>query len=136
MRLAIFVLRWTYAASRAHLLQGVRSSPALFPTHTDMTGANQEQVRRLRAPDETSDHKVLSIGALSRATGIPVETLRTWERRYGFPAPHTRSQGGHRLYSPTIIRRLELLQQAITRQGGTHPRVVHRRQHRLAGARG
>ena len=27
----------------------------------------------------------LSIGALSRATGIAVETLRTWESRYGFP---------------------------------------------------
>jgi hypothetical protein len=29
----------------------------------------------------------LSIGALSKATGIAVETLRTWELRYGFPVP-------------------------------------------------
>ena len=28
----------------------------------------------------------LSIGALARATGIPAETLRTWEGRYGYPA--------------------------------------------------
>jgi DNA-binding transcriptional regulator YiaG len=26
---------------------------------------------------------MLSIGALARATGLSIETLRTWERRYG-----------------------------------------------------
>jgi len=33
------------------------------------------------APDQRG---LLTIGALSAATGVPVETLRTWERRYGF----------------------------------------------------
>jgi DNA-binding transcriptional MerR regulator len=40
----------------------------------------------------------LTIGALSRATGIPSATLRTWERRYKFPHS-VRKPSGHRLYS-------------------------------------
>lgn len=41
------------------------------------------------------DH--ISIGALARAVGIPGETLRTWERRYGVPKP-VRTPTGHRRY--------------------------------------
>jgi DNA-binding transcriptional MerR regulator len=37
--------------------------------------------------------------------GISPNTLRSWERRYGFPQPH-RSQGGHRQYSLTEIESL------------------------------
>lgn len=40
---------------------------------------------------------LISIGALARATGIPAATLRTWERRYGFPRP-VRLDSGHRRY--------------------------------------
>ena len=36
---------------------------------------------------------MLSIGALARATAIPVETLRTWERRYGYPVPRAQAIG-------------------------------------------
>ena len=39
----------------------------------------------------------LSIGELSRQTGVPVATLRSWEDRYGFPQPQ-RLAGGHRRY--------------------------------------
>jgi len=42
--------------------------------------------RRSRGRDFAPSAR-LTIGALSRATGIPVETLRTWESRYGFPEP-------------------------------------------------
>lgn len=55
---------------------------------------------------------MLSIGAVSRETGIPVETLRTWERRYGFPCPE-RTPGGHRVYAPTTVDRLQLVSQAL-----------------------
>lgn len=51
---------------------------------------------------------LLTIGAISKACSIPVETIRTWERRYGFPAS-TRSPGGQRLYEPQTV---ELLRQA------------------------
>ncbi len=47
----------------------------------------------------------LSIGALSRATGIPTETLRTWERRYGAPAS-IRKPSGHRLYPVSTVQHL------------------------------
>lgn len=56
----------------------------------------------------------LSIGALSRATGVPVETLRTWESRYGFPEPE-RKPSGHRHYSPAIVPRLRRIAEALAR---------------------
>jgi DNA-binding transcriptional MerR regulator/methylmalonyl-CoA mutase cobalamin-binding subunit len=56
----------------------------------------------------------LSIGALSRATGIPVETLRTWESRYGFPVPERRPSG-HRLYPLSIVPRLRRIAEALAR---------------------
>ena len=37
--------------------------------------------------------------------GVSASTLRTWERRYGFPAPQ-RSAGGHRLYDTADIEAL------------------------------
>ena len=39
------------------------------------------------------------IATASKALGIPVPTIRSWERRYGFPAP-PRTDGLHRRYSP------------------------------------
>ena len=55
---------------------------------------------------------MLSIGALARATGIGVETLRTWERRYGFPTP-ARKPSGHRLYPTTSVPRLRRIVEAL-----------------------
>jgi methanogenic corrinoid protein MtbC1 len=56
----------------------------------------------------------LSIGALSRATGIPVETLRTWESRYGFPVPERRPSG-HRVYALSTVPRLRRIAEALAR---------------------
>ncbi len=56
----------------------------------------------------------LSIGALSRLTGVPVETLRTWEARYGFPVPE-RKPSGHRLYPLSSIPRLRRIAEALSR---------------------
>ena len=54
----------------------------------------------------------MSIGAVSRAVGIPVGTLRNWERRYGVPAPE-RTEGGHRLYGPETVGFLEMVNVAM-----------------------
>ena len=54
----------------------------------------------------------LSIGALARATGIPVETLRTWESRYGFPSPR-RKPSGHRVYPLASVERLRRVARAL-----------------------
>jgi methanogenic corrinoid protein MtbC1 len=61
-------------------------------------------------PEKTE--ATLSIGAVSKATDIPVETLRTWERRYGFPRPQ-RAASGHRRYSASVIPHLKLISHAI-----------------------
>jgi len=58
--------------------------------------------------------QALSIGAVSRATGIPVDTLRTWERRYGYPRPH-RSETGQRIYRNDVVAPLRLMLEAIRR---------------------
>lgn len=56
----------------------------------------------------------MTIGALSRATGIPSNTLRTWERRYGFPTP-ARTDGGQREYLASVVRHLRLVADALER---------------------
>lgn len=57
---------------------------------------------------------MLSIGALSAATGIPVETIRSWERRYGFPVAE-RKPSGHRVYALDTVARLRLISNALSR---------------------
>ena len=57
---------------------------------------------------------LLSIGALSRAAGIPVQTLRTWESRYGFPDA-VRRPSGHRVYPVAVVARLRRVAEAIAR---------------------
>lgn len=52
-----------------------------------------------------SDEPLYNIGIVARMTGIPVATLRVWERRYGFPTA-TRTSGGHRLCSEREVVRL------------------------------
>lgn len=63
----------------------------------------------------------MSIGALSRATDIPVNTIRTWERRYGYPEAH-RTESGHRLYRPELVSHLRLVARALN--SGYRPRQV------------
>jgi methanogenic corrinoid protein MtbC1 len=55
----------------------------------------------------------LSIGALARATHISIETLRTWERRYGYPLP-VRKPSGHRLYPVEAVPRLRRIAAALS----------------------
>jgi len=43
-----------------------------------------------------------------KETGLPADTLRAWERRYGLPVPQ-RTQGGHRLYSERDIHTIKWL---------------------------
>ena len=54
----------------------------------------------------------VGIGALARATGVPVETIRTWERRYGFPSAQ-RLPSGHRRYAAEAITQLRWIKRAL-----------------------
>jgi hypothetical protein len=47
----------------------------------------------------------MNIGAVERETGLSKDILRTWERRYGFPAP-ARDANGERVYSAEQVDRL------------------------------
>lgn len=51
-------------------------------------------------------------GAAARLSGVPVETLRVWERRYGVTDPN-RSARGQRQYSFEDVRRLGLIKQLV-----------------------
>jgi hypothetical protein len=51
-------------------------------------------------------------GTAARLAGIPVETLRVWERRYRIVGPRL-SPRGHRLYSAEDVSRLTLIRQLV-----------------------
>lgn len=52
------------------------------------------------------------IAAVERATGISKDSLRIWERRYGFPVP-ARDAQGERLYSDAQLKRLYLVKRLL-----------------------
>lgn len=64
--------------------------------------------------DESSADELLSIGGLARATGVAIETIRIWERRYGRPAA-TRLPSGHRRYSADDAAWLRRVAEAVAR---------------------
>lgn len=59
-----------------------------------------------------SEEPIYNIGVVARMTGIPVATLRVWERRYEFPNAE-RTEGGHRLYSEQELVRLRWVKSSI-----------------------
>ncbi len=61
-----------------------------------------------------SDVARLPIASASSLLGIPVPTIRSWERRYGFPVP-ARTRGQHRRYSVEEVDQLRRLRDEITR---------------------
>ena len=61
-----------------------------------------------------SDQTQLPIASVSSLLGIPIPTIRSWERRYGFPVP-SRTQGKHRRYSVDEVDQLRRVRDEITR---------------------
>jgi len=57
-------------------------------------------------------HASYRSGAAARLSGVPVETLRVWERRYGVTGP-SRSERGQRQYSFEDVRRLGIIKQLV-----------------------
>ena len=68
----------------------------------------------LEPSSEAPDLRMRS-GAVARILGMPVTTLRVWERRYGLSQAPA-SPGGQRLYAAEDVRRLALIKQ-LTEQG-------------------
>jgi methylmalonyl-CoA mutase cobalamin-binding subunit len=59
-----------------------------------------------------TDEPLLSIAAVERETGLGKDTLRAWERRYGFPVP-VRDAAGIRGYPRVLVDRLVLIRRAL-----------------------
>ena len=54
----------------------------------------------------------LSISDVERETSIPKETLRIWERRYGFPRP-ARDESGDRRYNRADVEKLAIVKRLL-----------------------
>jgi methanogenic corrinoid protein MtbC1 len=65
---------------------------------------------------------VLSIAAVERDTGIGKDTLRVWERRYGFPTP-SRDEHGERIYPMVQVEKLRVIKRLMD-QGHRPGRIV------------
>jgi len=68
---------------------------------TDMGDTDKSTLNEPRHP----------IQVVARRTGLSVDVIRVWERRYGVVSPH-RSSAQRRLYSDADIRKLSLLHRA------------------------
>jgi DNA-binding transcriptional MerR regulator len=76
------------------------------------------------------------IGELSRRTGVSIDLLRVWERRYGVLTPE-RTSGGQRLYSVGDEQRIRAMQAHLTSglSAGEAARLVTRSGGLAASAR-
>ena len=76
---------------------------------------------RQRTPSRLSMTKIaedfvdvsgITIAAVERDTGLTKDTLRVWERRYGFPTP-LRDRSGQRVYSRRDMEKLRLIKRLL-----------------------
>lgn len=61
---------------------------------------------------EKTQPPLVGIAAVERDTGLSKDTLRVWERRYGFPQPQ-RDALGERAYPAAQVERLRLIKRLI-----------------------
>lgn len=71
-----------------------------------------------------SHHPLYTIGSVERDTGLTKDTLRVWERRYGFPTP-LRDAHGERVYSPEQVEKLRTIKRLLDR-GHRPGRIIAR----------
>ncbi len=91
------------ALSAESFLRGTPCARVHIPA--TMTGMPDEEIDEIPAGG-------VSIAAVSEVLGIPVPTIRSWERRYGFPAP-SRTNGRHRRYRSGEVKQLRALRDLI-----------------------
>jgi methanogenic corrinoid protein MtbC1 len=71
---------------------------------------------------DNDSHITLSIAAVERDTGIGKDTLRVWERRYGFPTPG-RDANDERTYPIAQVEKLRVIKRLMD-QGHRPGRIV------------
>lgn len=79
-----------------------------------MAGTNSSMAIPTKKALPAAGRAFVSIGGLSRATGVPIETLRTWELRYGFPRS-VRKPSGHRQFEVAQVERIRRMAMALER---------------------
>lgn len=62
--------------------------------------------------EPTLPEPTLTIAAVERDTGLSKDTLRVWERRYGFPAP-ARDASGERSYGRADLHKLRIVKRLL-----------------------
>jgi len=77
-----------------------------------VTSAPPSSDSAVALPQRLTDEPLLSIAAVERETGLGKDTLRAWERRYGFPVPQ-RDGAGVRGYPRALVDRLTLISHAL-----------------------
>lgn len=63
-------------------------------------------------PESSSPDVMWSIAEVERDTGLGKDTLRVWERRYGFPTP-LRDANGERAYPHAQVQRLRVIKRLL-----------------------
>jgi MerR family transcriptional regulator, light-induced transcriptional regulator len=63
-------------------------------------------------PGTAAPHAGWTISDVERETGLGKDTLRVWERRYGFPQPH-RSGTSERIYAHDQVQKLQLIKRLL-----------------------
>jgi len=90
---------------------------------TKQLKVNDLSMTKIDRPDSTGaergsqgggagDSAVMSIAAVERDTGLSKDTLRVWERRYGFPLP-ARDASGERAYSSQDVDKLRAIRRLL-----------------------
>ena len=72
----------------------------------------------------TQQELTLNISAVERDTGLSKDTLRMWERRYGFPDPQ-RDANGERMYPIEQVHKLQLIKRLMD-QGHRPGKIIAR----------
>jgi hypothetical protein len=84
-------------------LRGLHAMVTFAPSPSDSPAALTQRL---------TDEPLLSIAAVECETGLGKDTLRAWERRYGFPLPR-RDAAGIRGYPRALVDRLALIRRAL-----------------------
>ena len=96
---------------RTGCLRFVQVKSSLFIYIMSSTTDGQSAVLVMQTP-YSAKPVTLSIAAVERDTGLSKDTLRVWERRYGFPMPE-RDTLGERSYPFTQVERLRTIKRLL-----------------------
>ena len=88
---------------------------------TKVNGPVYYENNPMNLSDGDSNHLRFSIAAVERDTGLGKDTLRVWERRYGFPEP-LRDSFGERTYPLVQVEKLRVIKRLL--DAGHRPGAV------------